>query len=50
MPRCPGGWLAGSFHPSLPGWPSSVLRIFHVWPPSLLSNTPGISAPAKSRP
>ena len=34
MPRWPGGWFAGSFQTSLPGWPSSVLRSDHVLPPS----------------
>src|SRR5207247_790604 len=49
-PRWPGGWLAGSFHLSRPGWPSSVLSSDQVAPPSRLSNTPAASAPASTRP
>ena len=50
MPRWPGGWFAGSFHSSRPGWPSSVESRDHVAPSSRLSNTPADSAPARSRP
>jgi len=50
MPRLPGGWFAGSFQPSLPGWPSSRLTTDQVRPPSSDRKTPGISAPANRRP
>ena len=49
-PRWPGGWFSGSFHDGRAGWPSIVLSNDQVAPPSRLSNTPGISAPAKIRP
>ena len=50
MPRWPGGWFAGSFQASLPGWPASVLSSDHVVPPSVDSKMPGASTPANRRP
>jgi hypothetical protein len=49
MPRCPGGWLAGSSHASLPGWPASVVRSDQFSPPSVLSKMPGASTPTSTR-
>ena len=49
-PDDPKRWFAGSFQPSLPGWPASVLSSDHVTPPSRLSKMPTASAPASSRP
>ena len=49
-PRWPGGWLAGSSQPSLPGSPASVESSPHVEPPSRLSKIPGASTPARIRP
>jgi hypothetical protein len=50
MPRCPGGWFAGSSHASLPGWPARVVSSDHVTPPSRLSKIPGFSTPTSTRP
>jgi hypothetical protein len=50
MPRCPGGWFAGSSQPSLPGWPARVVSGDQVTPPSRLSKIPGISTPVSRRP
>jgi len=49
MPRCPGGWFAGSSHSSLPCWPLRVDRSDHVLPLSRLSKMPGASTPTSSR-
>jgi hypothetical protein len=50
MPRCPGGWFAGSSHASLPGWPERVVSSDHVSPPSSLAKMPGASTPTRTRP
>ena len=50
MPRWPGGWLAGSSQPSLPGSPDSVESSDQVAPPSRLSKIPGASTPTSTRP
>src|SRR5215475_11728811 len=49
MPRCPGGWFAGSSHSSLPCWPERVDRSDQVWPLSRLSKMPGASTPTSRR-
>src|SRR4029079_3517848 len=50
IPRCPGGWFAGSSQPSLPGCPSSIEYGAQEAPSSLLAQMTGAATPTSTRP